>query len=87
MNLANLNYPGVPSKLSEYRATGLPILCFEYDNNIAIKTYLENYTKIYHIQITEPRVEYLLDFILKIKMQTLNPIWMKLKPLRKNGSA
>ncbi len=83
VNLANLNYPGVPSKLSEYRATGLPILCFEYDNNIAIKTYLENYTKIYHIQITEPRVEYLLDFILKNKDANIEPNMDEIETIKK----
>jgi len=73
VNLANLNYPGVPSKLSEYRATGLPILSFEYENNPAIKLYMDNYSKICHIQITEPEMKEIFDFIQKNKTAVIEP--------------
>lgn len=82
VNFANLNYPGMPSKLSEYRATGLPILNFKYEDHLAIERYLENYPKICHINISEPRVKNILDYILKNRNAKIEPNLDEIKTIQ-----
>lgn len=47
INLANLNYPGIPSKLDEYIASGKPIVHFCYARNDAAGRYLRERSAVF----------------------------------------
>ncbi|HQX43113.1 MAG TPA: glycosyltransferase [Saprospiraceae bacterium] len=74
INFANHNYQGLPSKLYEYRLTGLPIIHFTYGPPDPSIEFLSDYPKIliYHLELDKS--EKLINFILKYKHASLSPI-------------
>ncbi|HEX5626293.1 MAG TPA: glycosyltransferase [Saprospiraceae bacterium] len=68
LNFANSDYPGLPSKLEEYVATGLPIINFYYSKDEASISFL-NSTKcrVFHVNLKHPELASLHDFFKTIQ--------------------
>lgn len=61
---SNGDYPGLPSKLCEYRASGLPIICFAEGPLEAALDYLSDYEPWFPFISGKTKLEDLLEFIL-----------------------
>ncbi len=64
VNFSNGSYPGLPSKLSEYRASGLPIVCFATTQEEAAVSYLVDYAPCFIFLAGSSAVDELAEFIL-----------------------
>ncbi len=75
INFANKNNPGLPSKLEEYLATGLPILNFIYSKTDPSFIFLNNHKAyVHHVNLNSPDLKLLNYFIQQNNgKQQINP--------------
>lgn len=67
VNLSNLNYPGLPSKLEEYISSGLPIIHFCYDQYDPGSRYLKlSGSKVFIFELEKTPIELLHNFLLTV---------------------
>jgi glycosyltransferase involved in cell wall biosynthesis len=64
VSFSNGAYPGLPSKLSEYRASGLPIICFAAGSEEPSLDYLSDYEPCFPFILGKTAGQDLVDFIL-----------------------
>lgn len=67
INFANINYPGLPSKLDEYKQSGLPIINFYFRSDDPSINYLGNEEHIMHYKHDNQEPSMLISFIKKFR--------------------
>ncbi|MEO6189000.1 MAG: glycosyltransferase [Saprospiraceae bacterium] len=72
VSFANMEYEGMPSKLHEYRLSGLPIVYFSFSETDPGSLFLESYPCIFNYYLNKNSESELKDFILKHYKQGLN---------------
>jgi len=67
LNFGNINYPGLPSKLDEYKQSGLPIINFYFGSDDPSINYLGNEEYIMHYKHDNHEPSMLISFIKKYR--------------------
>ncbi len=67
LNFANINYPGLPSKLDEYKLSGLPIINFYFGSDDPAINYLGNEEHTLHYKLENLEPSMLISFIEKYR--------------------
>jgi len=67
LNFANINYPGLPSKLDEYKQSGLPIINFYFGSDDPAINYLGNEEHILNFKLENQEPSMLISFIEKYR--------------------
>lgn len=65
-SLANINYEGIPSKISEYLASGLPLIIFTYDESDRNLNQIREFPRVFIYNIENTEITKLVQWILNI---------------------
>lgn len=66
VSFANLNYEGIPSKISEYLASGLPLIIFTYDESDRNLNQMREFPRVFIYSIENTESTKLVQWILNI---------------------